>query len=166
MIKGLRFVSLICAALTLGLTLTHLLELPGKRGLTGAEWLTIQHTFYGGFAIIGGIAEILGLITTIGILFLVYRRRATFFLTLVGAVCLLGTLLAYWFGNRPINAKVSAWTPATLPADWTRYRDRWDDAHAFSAVFAAIALVVLLIAILRDTSPQNTASAPSSTRAT
>lgn len=157
--KGLRFASLICATLALGLTVTHILERPGKRELTGAEWLTIQHTFYGGFAVVGGIAEALGLITTLGLLFLVRRCRTTFLLTLVGALCFLGTLLAYWFGNRPVNAKVSAWTPATLPPDWTSYRDRWDSAHAASAVLAAIALVFLLIAILRDTSPQDVARA-------
>ncbi len=166
MTKGLRFASLVCATLALGLTLTHVLELPGKRKLTGTEWLTIQHTFYGGFAVVGGIVEVLGLITTLGLLFLVRQRRTTFLLTLIGALCFLGTLLAYWFGNRPINAQVSAWTPATLPSDWMRYRDRWDNAHATSAVFAAIALVVLLIAILRDTSTPNVASASLPARAT
>src|SRR5579884_4075371 len=43
-------INLICAALVLGLTLTHDLEIPGKHMLSGAEWLNMQHTFYGGFA--------------------------------------------------------------------------------------------------------------------
>src|SRR5437868_1707482 len=64
LVKTLRFVSLLCAALTLGLTLTHDLEIPGKQLLSGAGWLIVQQTFYGGFAIVGGIAEILGLIST------------------------------------------------------------------------------------------------------
>jgi hypothetical protein len=31
LVKALRFVSLLCAALALGLTLTHDLEIPGKQ---------------------------------------------------------------------------------------------------------------------------------------
>jgi hypothetical protein len=55
--KTLRFVSLLCAAVALGLTLTHDLEIAGKHSLSGAEWLHVHHTFYGGFAIVGGIAD-------------------------------------------------------------------------------------------------------------
>jgi hypothetical protein len=150
-LKILRFVGLVCAALALGLTAAHVLEMPGKRQLDGAAWLAVQHTFYGGFALVGGMTEILGLLTTAGSLVLLRRRRAAFLLTLAGALGFLGMLLAYWFGNRPVNAAVAAWTPATLPADWTAYRDRWDAAHAVSAACAAVALVVLLVAVLRDT---------------
>src|SRR5437764_13077345 len=62
LLKSLRFVSLLCAALALGLTLTHDLEIPGKQMLSGASWLVVQHTFYGGFAIVGGLAEVIGLL--------------------------------------------------------------------------------------------------------
>lgn len=150
-LKAIRFTSLLCAAVAFGLTLTHVLEIPGKRQLSGPEWLTVQHTFYGGFAVVGGVAEIVGLLTTSSILFFVWKRRRTFVQTLVGALCFLGMLLAYWLGNRPINAKISSWTASTLPASWMSYRDYWDYAHTTSALFAAIALIVLLIAVLRDT---------------
>ena len=150
-IKAIRFISLLCAALVFGLAIAHVLEIPGKRELSGPEWLKIQHTFYGGFAVVGGIAEILGLLTTAAILFFVWKHRATFVQTLVGALCFVGMLLAYWFGNRPVNAKISSWTPSTLPADWASYRDYWDYAHTTTAVFGAIALVILLIAALHDT---------------
>ena len=53
LVKTFRFVSLLCAALALGLTLTHDLEIPGKQLLSGADWLIVQQTFYGGFAIVG-----------------------------------------------------------------------------------------------------------------
>ena len=45
LVKTLRFLSLVCAALVLGLTLTHNLEIPGKHLLSGAEWLAVQQTF-------------------------------------------------------------------------------------------------------------------------
>jgi hypothetical protein len=44
LLRIVRFVNLICAALACGLTLTHTLEMPGKQQLGGAEWLVVQHT--------------------------------------------------------------------------------------------------------------------------
>jgi ribose/xylose/arabinose/galactoside ABC-type transport system permease subunit len=161
MLQTLRFVSLVCAALVAGLTVTHVLEIPGKRALSGAEWLAVQHTFYGGFAVVGGIGEVVGLLATCGLLVLLRHRRTAFVLTLVAALSFLGMLLSYFLGNRPINDLVAVWTPATLPPDWPSYRDAWDTAHAISAGFALLALVVLLIATLRDTTPTATGRADS-----
>jgi hypothetical protein len=142
-----------CAALVTGLTVTHVLEIPGKRALSGAEWLTVQHTFYGGFAVVGGVAEVVGLLATCGLLIMLRGRGTTFGLTLVAALSFVGMLLSYFLGNRPINDLVAVWTPATLPPDWPSYRDAWDTAHTISAGLALLALVVLLIATLRDTIP-------------
>jgi hypothetical protein len=44
----LRFVGLLACSLVFGLTLTHVLQSPGSRGLDGPAWLAVQHTFYGG----------------------------------------------------------------------------------------------------------------------
>ena len=86
LVKTLRFVSLLCAALTLALTLAHDLQIPGKQMLRGADWLIVQQTFYGGFALVGGVAEVLGLISTGFLLVLLRERRASFILTVVAAL--------------------------------------------------------------------------------
>lgn len=150
-LKIVRFVSLVCAALVLGLTLTHDLEIPGKRMLSGAEWLTVQHTFYGGFAIVGGITEVLGLIASLVLLYLLRKQKMAFILTLVAALSFIGMLALFAFGNNPLNIQVMSWTTATLPANWRQVRDAWDSFHAASSAFAALALCVLLIATLRET---------------
>jgi Domain of unknown function (DUF1772) len=146
--KTLRLISLLACALVFGLTVSHVLLSPGSRGLDGATWLTVQHSFYGGFAIVGGLTEVIGLLATITDA--IYRRRQP---TAAGApafasLCFLGTLLSYFFGNRPVNTKVQHWTPATLPADWSSYRDTWDMAHAASAVLSTLALLALLVATI------------------
>ncbi len=142
--RALRFVGVLCCSLVLGLTLTHVLQAPGSRGLDVASWLAVQHTFYGGFAVVGGLAEIIGLVATSASAVLLRRRATAAAGPLVAALCLLGTLLAYWFGNRPVNADVAGWTPTTVPADWAAYRDQWETAHAVSAGLAAVALIALL----------------------
>jgi hypothetical protein len=150
LLKTLWFISLLCAALAFGLTLTHDLEIPGKQMLSGAEWLTVQHTFYGGYAIVGGVAEVLGLISTALLLFWLARRRSAFVLTVIAALSFAGMLAVFAFGNNPINQQVMTWTPATLPANWQQLRDAWDTFHAISSGLAALAFTTLLVALLRD----------------
>ncbi len=149
--KTLLFVSLVCAALVLGLTLTHDLEIIGKQTLSGPAWLDVQHTFYGGFAIVGGSAEILGLLTTALLAIQQRGDRAALILTLVAALCFAGTLALFAFGNNPLNQQIAAWTPATLPANWRAVRDAWDGFHAASSGLSALSLVCLLVAVLNNT---------------
>jgi hypothetical protein len=153
LVKTLRFLSLVCAALVLGLTLTHDLEIPGKHLLSGAEWLQVQHTFYGGFAIVGGITEILGLLSTAQLAFLLGGRRTALILTLIAALCFVGMLALFAFGNNPLNQQIAFWTPTTLPANWRAVRDAWDSFHAASSGLSALSFMCLLIAVLCDTSP-------------
>lgn len=149
-LRPLQFVSLICAALVFGLTLTHVLQRPGSRGLDGTQWLTVQNTFYGGFAVVGGVAEVLGLIATAILAVDAMRRRAgrAAVAPTIAAVCFLGTLLVFWFGNRPVNNQVAEWTPSTIPPDWQAYRETWETAHAISAGLAGVALLALAIALV------------------
>jgi hypothetical protein len=60
-------------------------------------------------------------------------------------------LALFAFGNNPLNQQIASWTPATLPATWQQTRNAWDSFHAASSVLAALSLVSLLIALLRET---------------
>lgn len=147
--KTARIVSVLCCALVFGLTLSHVLQAPGSRALIGPSWLQVQHTFYGGFAVVGGLAEIVGLMSAVALVLSLRREGARALPPAVAAVCLLGTLAAYFWGNRPVNALVAGWTASTLPGDWSGYRDQWETAHAISAVLSGVALLVLLITTVR-----------------
>ena len=41
MLGSFRFVNLLLVALTFGLTWCHVMEIPGKRRLSGPEWLSV-----------------------------------------------------------------------------------------------------------------------------
>lgn len=152
LLRSLRFTSLLCVALVAGLTLTHVLQSPGNAKLTGPEWLQVMRTFYGGFALIGGIAEVVGFVAA-GATVLVLRQHGCALLPpALTAVCLAGTLLAFAVGNEPVNRKAATWTPATLPSDWPSYRMQWETAHAISAGLSLLALVVLILAAVRESS--------------
>jgi len=153
LLKTMRFISLVLTALTLAPTYAHVLELPGKLTLSGADWLTVQHHLYGAFGVFGGTIEPLALLATLAVLVLVRGHRLTVALTLLAAACLAGMLLDFAIGNNPINGRVAAWTPATLPATWRQARDAWEAWHAASAAFATVALIALTAALVRDTAP-------------
>ena len=143
-IRILRYLATFCASLVMGLTLSHVLQAPGSLNLDGPEWLAVQHTFYGGFAVVGGAAEIIGLASTVAVAVLTRGDRLGRRVTLLAAACFAATLVAFAVGNAPVNAQVSAWTAATLPPDWTAARARWETAHAASAVFGMTATAILL----------------------
>src|SRR5699024_12749057 len=95
-----------------------------------------------------GVSMALRFMTTRVILSLTWKMRRIFCLTLAGAFGLMGTLLTYWIGNRPINFKISQWTQSTLPGNWETYRDYWDLAHSITAVFSLIAFVFWMLRVL------------------
>lgn len=150
-LKWLRFVNLVCAALAMGVTVAHDLEIPGKDLLSGPEWLTVQNTFYGGFALVGAVTEVLGLVLTGLLAWFLRHQRTTFLLTLLATLCFVGMLAVFAFGNQPINLQVSSWTPQTVPANWRALRDAWDGFHAASSALALLAFIFLLLASLHNT---------------
>ena len=144
MITALHRILLLGLAVVAGLTLTHVLQSVGSRRLTGPQWLAVQHTFYGGFAIIGGTAEIVSLIAGV-ILTVCSRHQARAAIpAAVAALAMVGCLLAFLVGNLPVNRSVAAWTPSNLPADWSTARSTWETAHMISAALSLIALVTLI----------------------
>jgi hypothetical protein len=106
-LKTLRLIGLLASSVVFGLTLSHVLESPGNRALDGAAWLSVQHTFYGGFAIVGGVAEVIGFAATTTDAVISRRRPRAALAPALAALCPLGTLLSYFFGNRPLNTKVA-----------------------------------------------------------
>lgn len=150
-LKIARFLNLFLVALTLGLAFCHVLEIPGKLRLDGAAWLTVQHNLYVAFGVIGAAIEVLAILLTWVVLVLVRRRRPAFAWTLGAAVCVTAGL-AVWAGVvAPVNTALNGWTPETLPADWTAYRNRWEIGHALHAALFGAGFSALVIALLGET---------------
>jgi len=59
-------------------------------------------------------------------------------------------LLVWAAFTAPVNAALSGWTAATLPADWTAWRDKWEASHAAHAALLALAFALLVRGALRD----------------
>jgi hypothetical protein len=152
--KTIRYFSLLLVTLTFGLTWCHVMEIAGKLRLDGAQWLTVQHNLYVAFGPpLGAPIEVASILLTWLLAFLVRRRRPAFRWTLAAAVCVtLGLGVWFWL-VAPMNAVLSAWTPETLPAEWTAVRNQWEIGHAIHAAFFGLGFSALVIALLAETPP-------------
>ena len=149
-LKTVRFLSLLLVALTLGMTFCHVMEIPGKLRLGGAAWLTVQHNLYVAFGILGAVIEVLAILATWVVVFLVRRRRPAFFWTLGAAICVTAGLADWFLLVAPMNAALSGWTPETLPVDWTSYRNQWEVGHAIHAALFGLGFSALVDALLAE----------------
>ncbi len=150
-LKVVRFVSLLLVALTLGMTFCHVMEIPGKLRLDGAEWLAVQHNLYVAFGVVGAAIEVLAIALTWVLVVMVRGRRPAARWTLAAAVCVTAGLGVWFALVAPMNAALSGWTPETLPADWTSYRNQWETGHAIHAALFGLGFSALVIALLAET---------------
>ena len=139
-----RILSVLFTSLALVFGGAHLAELPHKIALSADDYLTVQQIYRGwefaGVVVLGQIVSIAALA------YAVRRDHRVFVPTAVALVCAIGTQVLFWTFNFPANQATDNW--ATLPADWETLRQRWEYAHAASAVLNLVALIALLEALL------------------
>lgn len=149
--RALRFVTLMLAALSMGMAFGHLLEMPAKLAYQGSVWLMLQQTLYGNFRVLGLLLDTGAVVCALVLTILVRKRRPALGWTIFGTICLVGAHAAWWAGAVPINAAIAQFTPQTLPPDWTQLRVQWEYTHALRAGLQVAALGALLFSVLAET---------------
>lgn len=152
-IRTWRFITLILTSLSLSLSMAHLLELPQRMQFDHQLWVrvTVFENVYRLFGSVGAAFEITAILTAIVLVFLVRRRGSTFYWTLGGAILLVLAFVSWIVFVAPMNAEFARWLVNPVPADWTRYRDQWEYAHAINALIKIIGLSFLVISVLVET---------------
>ena len=148
--KAVRTLVLVIAFLATCAPIAHLLELPSKLSLDGPLWLSVQQHLYRGWNFLSGPIELVALICCLGLFFLSGRDREHRNAYLIAAACYLSMILYFYLFNDWVNHALRHWTAATLPANWTAYRLKWETGHALAALFSVIAFVTLLQARIRE----------------
>ena len=152
-IRTWRFITLMLASFSLSLSMTHLLELPQRMQFDQQLWVrvTVVENVYKLFGSVGAVFEITAIITAIVLAFLVRKHNSTFYWTLGGAIVLVLAFVSWIMFVAPMNAEFAKWLTNLVPADWTRYRDQWEYAHAVNAFIKIIGLSLLAISVLVET---------------
>ena len=134
MIKTLRFIALILAALAMGMHFAHALELPAKLQWEPDLYLAVQTSLYGLFGTLGPVIEIGALIAVSILAYVVRQRRPAFPLTIVSVSMIVLALIVWFAIVLPANRQINLWlTTEALFPDWTRWRDQWQ--YGQSAIF-------------------------------
>jgi uncharacterized membrane protein len=87
---------------------------------------------------------------------LLFRRRQTagFMLATASVALLLIAMGITLVVNVPIDRQIQSWTTATLPADWTAIRDRWEFYHGLRTFVSVLALACLFGSTLSTSGAQ------------
>jgi hypothetical protein len=146
------FVVVVLAALALGAPLAHVLEMPIRRTYDPALYLTVTHTLYFYFGSVGAVFEVGAVVAAMIWAVGLGRSRtdppSARRWAVAGAACLVLAHALFWLLVDPVNRQFAVWTPAAVPADWTRLRDQWEFAHAARAGLFLLGFCALLASAL------------------
>jgi hypothetical protein len=158
---ALQILSIVFAAICMGLSLAHALEYPGKRRLDRDTYLKVQAIYYPGFTL-GGVFEPLAAIATCALLMFTSFGTAAFWLTAASLIGLLLVQAIFWLVTQPVNkmwlkdeklqgagAAFFRTGGSVKDNDWTALRDRWEYSHIARAIVAMLSFVALVAAAVR-----------------
>ena len=153
LIRTWRFATIILAAFSLSLSMTHLLEFPQRMKFDQQLWVrvTVFEGVYKYFGSAGAVFEVGAILAAVVLIFLVRGRGPTFHWTLGGASLLAAAFVSWILFVNSANAELARWLTSPVPPDWTSTRDQWEYAHAINALIKIAGFSLLLISVLVET---------------
>ena len=161
MLTAISVLALLLVAVTMGLSLAHALEFPGKLRLDEQTYRAVQAIYYPGFTIGGLIGEFGSMLVLPVLLFLTPSNAERFWWTLAALGLLVAGHATYWIVTHPVN---SAWVKevrltgasqfffglfAAPDSDWQHMRNVWEWSHVARAGLATLSFLALSRALLR-----------------
>ena len=121
--------AVITSGLSAGLSLSHVLEIPGKHTLMAPEFVHVHHTFYFGYAIFGAVAWIYGLVAGVvgGLALYRVNERAAIDCFAAAAGFAVSLAIFFIFLER-YNEMIADWG-SDVPVGWELIRNRWEVSH-------------------------------------
>ena len=147
LLKSMQFIALLLMGIELGVSYSHLMQLPGKSQLFVAMFIAVQ-TVLIQYRIGLGVVEIGSFLAMLIILWLVRTKTLTFRLTLGALLMLVAAFLVWGVFIEPINAVVDIWTADSFANNWSSYRDRWHLFHIVRLILLTIGTSSLIGSVL------------------
>ena len=149
---SLRFVATMLAALSMGLSFAHVLEMPPRLRWSPELWMAT--TTFGGlywlFGRVGAALDTGAIAAGLALAWTLRQERFAFRFALLGGFLFAAALVLWMALVAPANAAMAGWTPTTLPADFSAVRDRWESGHAVVAAVKLAGFSSLLLGLLLD----------------
>jgi hypothetical protein len=148
-LKAWQFVAMMLMAFVVAAGLAHAMELTPKMAYDAQLYVELHRTLYRFYGPTAGIAEFLATIVIVGLAWRVRECRGIFLPTAASAALMIIAHLAFYVIVQPANATMVSWPLDKIPAEWTRWRDRWEYGHALRALLTTAAFGALVISLLR-----------------
>lgn len=141
-----QFINIFLSALVTGVFWGTWLGLSRSMAtFTPETFLAIGHAMIGNLGTIMALLMPAAILTTLPVLYLLYRRRSkAFYPTLAGLVLFVVALLITLLVEVPLDNQFEEWTVTTLPANWQELRDRWEWFHFLRSWVSVFGLTLLL----------------------
>ena len=157
-LRLIRFAVIMLAALSLGVGIGHLMELPARMAWDQDLWVgaTAQGGFYALSGPLGVLLQVFTIIALIVLAILLRRHSvggAPF--TIAAAVMFAIGLLVWWIFVYPVNVELAKWVNGPVPDDWADWRGLWEWGQAANGLaqfagFAALIASVLVTKVKKD----------------
>jgi hypothetical protein len=141
-----QFINILLSALVTGVFWGTWLGLSRSMAtFTPETFLAIGHAMIGNLGTIMALLMPAAMLTTLPVLYLLYRRRSgAFYPTLAGLALFVVALLITLLVEVPLDNQFEEWTVTTLPANWQELRDRWEWFHVLRSWMSVFGLALLL----------------------
>jgi hypothetical protein len=146
-LRVFQFLAVVLMGVQLGVSYAHFMQMPGKLALPLDCYILVQNQVIS-YRVKLGFVEIPATISAIAATILVRRQRNAFWLTLIGAVCMILMWLVWAVLIQPINHQIDGWTSATASSNWTELRYQWHFYHLIRLAVAAVGMGALTLSLL------------------
>jgi len=160
MLLTLSVLALFLLAVTMGLSLAHALEFPGKLRLDEPTYRAVQAIYYPGFTVGGLVGEFGSMLVLLVLLVLTPASTERFWWTALAFGALMAGHATYWIVTHPVN---NAWLKdvqlrgtsrsffrffSAPAADWRHMRNVWEWSHVARAGLTALSFLSMAVAVV------------------
>ncbi len=157
---ALSVATLVLVALTMGLSMAHALEFPGKLRLDEKTYRAVQAIYYPGFSLGGLVGEVGGMIALVALLIVTPATSDSFWWIAAALGFVILGHATYWMVTHPVNASWLKNTKLTAASaaffrffsapddDWKHMRDVWEYSHLTRAGLHLLSFLCMTVALL------------------
>ena len=150
-LRLIRFVVIMLAALSLAVSIGHLMELPARMAWDKDLWVgaTAQGGFYALSGPLGVLLQVVAIIALIVLALLLRRHGAAgFAFTAAAAVVFAIGLLIWWVLVYPVNVELAKWVNGPVPDNWADWRSLWEWGQAANGLAQLFGFAALMASLL------------------
>lgn len=152
-LKTWRFITILLAALAMGMKLAHTLELIPKLQFEPEFYIAVQTSLYSVFGKVGPFLELGALVAAIILAYKLRHRKPAFQYTLVSVITIVCSLAVFLIFAMPANAHINEWSATqVMPDDWMHWAAQWQYAQMTTFILHLIGFSSLITSVIREAS--------------